>query len=77
MDKYIVSISNQKIEVWAKNHQDAMKKAIRTETKTPKVIASLSGCLKHDDHEDNELLFSIEYMQNNGYFKGTKYEPVN
>lgn len=77
MEKYIVSIANQTIEVWAKSHQDAMKKAIRTETETPKVIAALNGCLKDGDNEEDELLFSVEYMQNNGYFKGTKYEPLN
>ena len=77
MEKYIVSIQNQKIEVWAKDHQGAMKKAIKTETKIPKVIASINGCLKVGDDEGDELLFSVEYMQNNGYFKGTKYEPLN
>lgn len=77
MEKYIVSIQNQKIEVWAKNHQDAMKKAIRIETGTRKVIGGINGCLKAGDHEDEEILFSVEYMQNNGYFDGTKYEPLN
>ena len=77
MDKYIVSIGNQTIEVWAKDHHSAMKKALRTETKVPKTIAAINGCLKSGDHEDEELLFHVEYMKKNGYFEGLDYEPLN
>lgn len=77
MDKYIITIANQVIEVWDKDHKSAMKKAIRTETKIKKVIAAINTCLKFGDNEEEELLFSIEYMQNNGYFDGVDYEPLN
>lgn len=77
MNKYIISITNQTIEVWAKDHQSAMKKAVRTETKIRKVFGSISGCLKDGDDEDDEYLFSIDYMTNNGYFEGLEYKPIN
>ena len=77
MDKYIVSIANQTIEVWAKDHESAMKKAINKDTGTKKVFAVLSGCLKYGDDEDEEYLFHVGFMKNNGYFDGMDYELIN
>jgi hypothetical protein len=77
MDKYIITIGNQTIEVWAKDHKSAMKKAIEKETELPKYFSILSTCLKLGDDIEDEMLFSIEYMKNNGYFENVDLQPLN
>jgi 3-deoxy-D-manno-octulosonic-acid transferase len=77
MEKYTVSFKNLKVVVWAKNHEQAMRKALRKETKQPKTIALISTCLKEGDSEEDEYMFHVDYMKNNGYFKGLEFEPLN
>lgn len=77
MEKYTVSFKNVKVVVWAKNHEQAMRKALQKETKQPKTIAVLSTCLKDGDSEDDEMLFHYEYMKNNGFFKGLQFKPLD
>lgn len=77
MEKYTVKISNQEIVVWAKNHHDAMKKAIQKDTKKNKVFGAICLCLKYGDDEDDEMIFSIDYLKNNGYFKGMNFQLLN
>ena len=70
MKKYTVKIQNQEIIVWAKDHKLAMKKAINTNTGIDFVFAQISTVLKNGDSEEEELLFSIDYLKNAGYFEG-------
>ena len=70
MKKYTVKIQNQEIIVWAKDHKLAMKKAIKTNTGIDFVFAQISTVLKNGDSEEEELLFSIDYLKNAGYFEG-------
>jgi hypothetical protein len=72
MEKYKVSIQNQEITVWSTSHKSAFKKAIKRDTGIPFVFAVLSKVLKDGDNEDEELLFHIDYLKNNGYFDGLK-----
>ena len=72
MEKYTVKIQNQEITVWANDHKLAFKKAIKQDTGLPFVLAQLSSVLKHGDSEEEELIFSIDYLKNNGYFAGIK-----
>ena len=77
MEKYTVSFKNLKVVVWAKSHEEAMRKALRKETKQPKTIAVISTCLKDGDSEEDEVMFHAIYMKNNGYFDGLQLEPLN
>ena len=70
MEKYTIKIQNQDIVIWAKGHEDAMKKAIKKDTGKDFVFAQISTSLKDGDSEEDEMLFSIDYMINNNYFKG-------
>jgi hypothetical protein len=70
MEKYTVKIQNQKIIVWSKDHKSAMKKAIKTDTGIDFVFAKISTVLKDGDKEEQELIFSIDYLKSNGYFDG-------
>ena len=69
MEKYTVKIQNQEIEVWAKNHKSAMKRAIKKDTGIDFVFAQISTVLRNGDKEEEELLFSIDYLIDNEYFK--------
>ena len=77
MKKYTVKIQNQEIIVWAKDHKLAMKKAINTNTGIDFVFAQISTVLKDGDNEEEELIFSIDYLKNNGYFDGLKLNRFN
>ena len=77
MEKYIVSFKNVKVEVWAKDHEQAMRKALRKETKIPKTIAVISLCLKDGDSEEDEFMFHIDYMKNNGFFDGLEFKLLD
>ena len=77
MEKYTVKIQNQEIIVWAKDHKLAMKKAINTNTGIDFVFAQISTVLKDGDEEEDELIFSIDYLKNNGYFDGLKLNRFN
>ena len=77
MNKYTVKFANQDIIVFAKDHEKAVFKALRTETEKPLGIGAIVFCLKDGDKEEQEVLFSIEYMMDNGYFEGLGFEYVN
>lgn len=77
MEKYIVSFKNMKVVVWAKNHEQAMKKALKEETKENKIIAKISTCLKDGDSEEDEYLFLYDYMKNKGFFEGLEFKLLN
>lgn len=76
MEKYTVTFGNNlKVIVWAKNHNQAVLKALNNGD--DKTIAMLTACLKSGDHVDDELLYSIEYLKNNGFLKGLSFKKLD
>ena len=79
-EKYIITLANDvKINVFAFNHNEAIKEALFKikNSEESYTVGYIIGCLKDGEHEDEEMLYSIPYLKDNGFLKGLDFKYLN
>lgn len=76
-NEYTVEIANQKITVFATDHNEAVREAFKKETGKVKILGPLVTCLKKGDKPKDEMFYNVNYLIEKGYLADFEINKID